>query len=491
MASRDRKDVFVNSNDFAAYVANVLDESGDEESDSEQDDMIHENNEMSDGTNDDSSDNESDDNPPKMADNDDLLDYEDEEQPDQTAVDGSAEGTLKKEVKGTYVSIHSSGFRDFLLKPEILRAIVDCGFEHPSEVQHECIPQAVLGMDILCQAKSGMGKTAVFVLATLQQLENTAENSVFVLVMCHTRELAFQISKEYERFSKYMPQIKVGVFFGGLPIQKDEEVLKNNCPHIVVGTPGRILALVRSKKLNLKNLKHFVLDECDKMLELLDMRKDVQEIFRDTPHSKQVMMFSATLSKEIRPVCKKFMQDPMEVYVDDEAKLTLHGLQQHYVKLKENEKNKKLFELLDILEFNQVVIFVKSVQRCMALSQLLTEQNFPAVAIHRGMIQEERLKKYQEFKDFQKRILVATNLFGRGMDIERVNIVFNYDMPEDSDTYLHRVARAGRFGTKGLAITFCSDETDAKILNNVQDRFDVNISELPEEIDLSSYIEGR
>uniref|UniRef100_A0A1B6J0Q9 RNA helicase n=1 Tax=Homalodisca liturata TaxID=320908 RepID=A0A1B6J0Q9_9HEMI len=244
-----------------------------------------------------------------MADNDDLLDYEDEEQPDQTAVDGSAEGTAKKEVKGTYVSIHSSGFRDFLLKPEILRAIVDCGFEHPSEVQHECIPQAVLGMDILCQAKSGMGKTAVFVLATLQQLENTAENSVFVLVMCHTRELAFQISKEYERFSKYMPQIKVGVFFGGLPIQKDEEVLKNNCPHIVVGTPGRILALVRSKKLNLKNLKHFVLDECDKMLELLDMRKDVQEIFRDTPHNKQVMMFSATLSKEIRPVCKKFMQD--------------------------------------------------------------------------------------------------------------------------------------------------------------------------------------
>lgn len=202
----------------------------------------------------------------------------------------------------------------------------------------------------------------------------------------------------------------------------------------------------------------------------------------------------------------------MEVYVDDETKLTLHGLQQHYVKLKENEKNKKLFELLDVLEFNQVVIFVKSVQRCMALAQLLTEQNFPAIGIHRGMGQEERLSRYQQFKDFQKRILVATNLFGRGMDIERVNIVFNYDMPEDSDTYLHRVARAGRFGTKGLAITFVSDEYveeqrpqnhfqlaneiffgfvfcrgDAKILNEVQDRFDVNISELPDEIDLSSY----
>ncbi|XP_013380238.1 spliceosome RNA helicase DDX39B [Lingula anatina] len=417
-----------------------------------------------------------------------LLDYEEEEADATTEAAGDA--PVKKDVKGTYVSIHSSGFRDFLLKPELLRAIVDCGFEHPSAVQHECIPQAILSMDILCQAKSGMGKTAVFVLATLQQLE-PVDGQVSVLVGCHTRELAFQISKEYERFSKYMSNIRVAVFFGGMPIKKDEEVLKKNCPHIVVGTPGRILALIRSKALNLKHIKHFILDECDKMLEQLDMRRDVQDIFRNTPHEKQVMMFSATLSKEVRPICKKFMQDPMEVYVDDDSKLTLHGLQQHYVKLKESEKNRKLFELLDLLEFNQVIIFVKSVQRCMALAALLVEQNFPAIAIHRAMTQEERLSRYQQFKDFQKRILVATNLFGRGMDIERVNIVFNYDMPEDSDTYLHRVARAGRFGTKGLAITLVSDESDAKILNDVQDRFEVNITELPDEIDLSSYIEGR
>jgi len=425
--------------------------------------------------------------------NEDLLDYEEEEQTEQTNGDVPAEnGTAAKKdtVKGTYVSVHSCGFRDFLLKPEILRAIVDCGFEHPSAVQHECIPQAVLGMDILGQAKSGMGKTAVFVLATLQQIE-PVDGQVSVLVMCHTRELAFQISKEYERFSKFTTGVKVGVFFGGLPIAKDEAVLKSNCPHVVVGTPGRILALVKTKKLVLKHLKHFILDECDKMLEQLDMRRDVQEIFRATPHEKQVMMFSATMSKEIRPVCKKFMQDPMEVYIDDEAKLTLHGLQQHYVKLKDSEKNRKLFELLDVLEFNQVVIFVKSVQRCVALAQLLIEQNFPAIAIHRGMTQEERLSRYQQFKDFQKRILVATNLFGRGMDIERVNIVFNYDMPEDTDTYLHRVARAGRFGTKGLSVTFVSDETDAKTLNAVQDRFEVDITELPDEIDLASYIEGR
>jgi len=137
-------------------------------------------------------------------------------------------------------------------------------------VQHECIPQAILGMDIVCQAKSGMGKTAVFVLATLQQLE-PVDGQVSVLVMSHTRELAFQVSKEYERFSKYLSNIKVAVFFGGLSVKKDEQVLKTNCPNIVVGTPGRILALARDKVLNLKHIKHFILDECDKMLEQLGM----------------------------------------------------------------------------------------------------------------------------------------------------------------------------------------------------------------------------
>jgi len=417
----------------------------------------------------------------------DLLDYDEEEQEVKDI-------KTKKDVKGSYVSIHSSGFRDFLLHPELLKAIVDCGFEHPSQVQNECIPQAVTGMDVVCQAKSGMGKTAVFVLATLQQLDKEKQDSAGgpqVLVMCHTRELAFQISKEYQRFSKYMEYIKVAVFFGGMPIDKDKKTLKENPPHIVVATPGRLKALIRDRSLNLKNIKHFVLDECDKMLDALDMRRDVQEIFRGTPHDKQVMMFSATLSKETREICKKFMQDPLEVFIDDEAKLTLDGLQQHYVKLGESEKNRKLFDLLDALEFNQVVIFVKSVQRCIALAKLLQEQNFPAVDIHRAMNQEERLKRYQAFKNFQKRILVATNLFGRGMDIERVNIVFNYDMPEDSDTYLHRVARAGRFGTKGLAVSFIADDEDEKIQKSVQERFEVTVTELPDEIDISTYIEGR
>ncbi|KAI8082574.1 ATP-dependent RNA helicase uap56 [Gilbertella persicaria] len=427
---------------------------------------------------------------------DDLIDYEEEDeqtlQQEATAQQGDSlavDEDDKKDKKGSYVGIHSTGFRDFLLKPELLRSIVDCGFEHPSEVQQECIPQSILGMDVLCQAKSGMGKTAVFVLATLQQLE-PINGEVSVIVLCHTRELAFQIKNEYARFSKYLPDIRTEVFYGGVPMTKDVEILKDKarCPHILVGTPGRVLALVRDKHLKLGAVKHFVLDECDKMLEQLDMRRDVQDIFRATPHHKQVMMFSATLAKEMRPVCKKFMQNPLEIYVDDEAKLTLHGLQQFYIKLEEKEKNRKLNDLLDTLEFNQVCIFVRSVARANELNRILSDCNFPSICIHSQMSQEERIKRYKSFKDFEKRIMVATDIFGRGIDIERVNIVINYDMPDSADSYLHRVGRAGRFGTKGLGITFVSDEKDTVVLNDVQSRFEINISPLPEEVDINTYM---
>jgi len=284
-----------------------------------------------------------------------------------------------------------------------------------------------------------------------------------------------------------MPDVKTAVFYGGVSIQSNYDTLKQPV-HVVVGTPGRVLALVREGKLNLKKIKHFVLDECDKMLESLDMRRDVQDIFRQTPHDKQVMMFSATLSKEMRAVCKRFMSNPLEIYVDDETKLTLHGLRQHYIKLLENEKNRKLNQLLDTLEFNQVCIFVKSVQRAIQLNKLLSECNFPSICIHSGMSQEERIERYKSFKDFHKRIMVATDIFGRGIDIERVNIVINYDMPDSADSYLHRVGRAGRFGTRGLAVTFVSSGEDSEVLNKVQERFEVNITEMPDEVEISSYM---
>ncbi|KAG8772135.1 Suppressor of the cold-sensitive snRNP biogenesis mutant brr1-1 [Serendipita sp. 407] len=206
-----------------------------------------------------------------MADPELLADYEDDEPEYPTAAGAGAVGAAGGEEteKKNYAGIHSSGFRDFLLKQELLRAISDLGFEHPSEVQQECIPQAILGMDVLCQAKSGHGKTAVFVLATLQQLDPT-ENKVSVIVLCHTRELAFQIKNEYSRFARYMPTVRTAVFYGGTPVQKDQELLKSaEVPHIIVATPGRLNALARDKSLNASGVKHFVLDECDKMLEQL------------------------------------------------------------------------------------------------------------------------------------------------------------------------------------------------------------------------------
>jgi len=413
-----------------------------------------------------------------------LTEYDSEE---ETLLEQKQQEAKKSD--DTYVAIHSSGFREFLLKPELLRAIADCGFEHPSEVQHECIPQAILGTDVICQAKSGMGKTAVFVLAVLQQLD-AVDGEVSCLVLCHTRELAYQICHEFDRFKKYLPTVKTAVLYGGIPVQTHRELLKNDPPHIVIGTPGRILQLSDEKALSLKSVKYFILDECDKMLESLDMRKDVQKIFRMTPHDKQVMMFSATLSETIRPVCKKFMHNPLEIYINDGAKLTLHGLKQYYVNLQESEKNRKLVDLLDALEFNQVVIFVRSVNRAAELNKLLQDCNFPSICIHRDLPQEERIDRYKKFKDFQARIMVATNIFGRGIDINRVNVVINYDMSENSDTYLHRVGRAGRFGTKGLGISFVSSKQDGDVLNEVQSRFVVSIPELPDEIDASTYMQS-
>lgn len=375
-----------------------------------------------------------------------------------------------------------------MLKPELLQAITDCGFEHPSEVQHECIPQALLGMDVICQAKSGMGKTAVFVLATLHQIQDPTV--VSCLVLCHTRELAFQIQREYERFGAFIPDLKSKVFFGGINIKLDIAILENDKPCIVVGTPGRILDLVvKRKKLDLSNCKHFVMDECDRMLSEADMRKDIQEIFKNTPHEKQVMMYSATLDPEVLPVCRKFCQDPLEILIDaTDTKLKLYGLTQFYCKLEESEKNRKLFDLLDNIEFNQVVIFVGKVARAVELNRLLQECNFPSTCIHSGMKQEVRLEKFKAFKAFKDRILVTTDLFARGIDIVQVNIVINYDFPKESEQYYHRVGRAGRFGTKGMAVSFISTDEDATEFQKIQDGFAVEIPELPAEIKQELYM---
>jgi len=443
-----------------------------------------------------------------------------------TKQEGNGEDSKAK----TEAAIRASGFRDFMLQEAIMKGIVECGFEHPSEVQHACIPQAILGTDILCQAKSGMGKTAVFVLSCLQLIaDKLSEKGVQVLVLGHTRELAYQIQHEFLRLGKNMEGLKIGAAYGGTSMDKDREMLKKNSPHILIGTPGRVLALMKPGKgapkpkkgkkdekkegeaeaekdeesvLSLAHLSHFIVDECDRVIDELDMRKDVQKIFIQTPKKKQVMMFSATMSDETRGICKKFMQVPHEIVVESEKKLTLDGLMQYTAALEEKQKNKKLIDMLDSLEFSQVVIFVSSVKRALALDGLLQECKFPSMTLHALPkefaykakdgeslgAEHGRIERLQMFKDFRKRILVTTDIFGRGMDVEKVNIVINYDMPQDSDMYLHRVGRAGRFGTKGLAVSYVSSDKDKEVMKQVQDRFEVEIPQMPAQVDTALYL---
>jgi len=413
-----------------------------------------------------------------------LVEYEDNENQEEAPEDAAG-----AEIKGSYAGASTASFQDMLLKNELMSAIRDAGFEHPSEVQHNAIPAAMTGQDVICQAKSGMGKTAVFVLATLQQID-PKDGQVDTVVLVHTRELAFQIASEFTRFSKYLKSsngVKIGVVYGGVPFEDDKTKLNKEKPHVLIGTPGRMMHLVREDVVDLTKVQRFIMDECDNILGELKMRRQLQEVFKATPKTKQVMLFSATISEETKKLCRKFTKNAEEIYVDD-SKLTLHGLQQYFVKLSESEKNRKLNDLLDALEFNQVVIFVKSRQRAAQLNKLLRKCAFPSECVYGSLSQTERLAVYQKFKNFKCRILVSTDLFGRGVDIEKVNIVINYDMPDDSDKYLHRVGRAGRFGTKGLGISFvCTDEEET-VLSTIQSRFEVKIEPLPNEVDTSTYM---
>jgi superfamily II DNA/RNA helicase len=380
-----------------------------------------------------------------------------------------------------------STFKDFLIQDELKKNIKDAGFEFPSDVQRQCLPHSLSGSDVLCQGKAGMGKTAIFIFTIINRiLKKEIKGEISCLVLCHTRELAYQISKEFARFSKDL-DIKTCLLIGGDNEKNQIQELKNK-PVVIIGTPGRILSLTKKKHLDLDNIQVFVIDECDKMLNALDMRADVQKIFKKTPCDKQVMMFTATLPEDTKVVCKKFMRKPVEIIVKEENKEHLEKLQQFYVKLKEEEKNKKLFDILDSVQFNQVIIFVNNIARCETLSDILEKNKFPAVAIHADLPQEERIKKFDRFKDFKTRIMVATELYGRGVDFLKVNFVINYDMSTDAEAYVHRVGRAGRFGSKGITITFLASEDDQKVFDDLLKKYpNIKADVLPEVIDKSIY----
>ncbi|KAM0675477.1 Suppressor of the cold-sensitive snRNP biogenesis mutant brr1-1 [Gurleya vavrai] len=373
--------------------------------------------------------------------------------------------------------VSTAYFKDFLLRDELLQSIQDVQFEHPSEVQQKCIPRAMLGADILCQAKSGTGKTAVFVLASLHQLQ-PIEKETSILVIVHTKELALQVKNEYARFINHFSKINVEEFYGGRSIEEDVKRLENGAPTIFIGTAGRTLDLLQRRMIYFRHVKHFIIDEVDECFSDLGMRFDIQRILYKTPLKKQTMMFTATLSQEMKKDCLKFLTDPHVVLVGEESKLTLHGLSQSYALVADENKFSMLENILDSSEFVQMVIFVRDKFRAKNLANLMARKGFPSIDIHSDMTTEERMKRYQRFKEVKDRILVTTNLMARGIDFQDVNLVINYDMPESAETYLHRVGRAGRFETKGTAITFVESAADTTVLNDVQSRFEVSINNI-------------
>jgi ATP-dependent RNA helicase UAP56/SUB2 len=401
----------------------------------------------------------------------------------------------------------AANFKDFLLKPEILKAIQDSGFEHPSKVQEEAIPMAMMGHDCVVQAKSGMGKTLVFCSAILNRLDLSKNAGLQALVLVHTRDMVHQIASDFGRFSAHMSgedgTVRVQMVIGGVDKRNQRAALKENNPHIIVASPGRMAELVGDDAIDLSGITMLAIDEVDCMLEKSDMREQVQKIFLKTPRKKQTMVLSATLAEDIKPTVMKFVRNPKEILLEPD-KLTLHGLKQFYCKVDDNKKNRKLIALLDSLKFNQVMVFVSSTRRADALNQILNDQEFPSTTLHGKMDVESRKETFKNFKKgLDKRIMVTTDVCARGVDMEKVNIVFNYDFPDAkradekpqltpeevaADTYLHRVGRAGRFGNRGLAISFIQSEEDQKIFDIVQSRFKVQIEELPETIDPSAHM---
>ncbi|KAL0228676.1 hypothetical protein GEMRC1_013296 [Eukaryota sp. GEM-RC1] len=339
--------------------------------------------------------------------------------------------------------------------------------------------QVTLGHDVLGQAKSVMGNTALFVLVILQHvIAANSDTDIVAVVITHTREMAQQIQSQFQRVGN-LANITVAAVHEGTCYEVSKQTIDQMKPQILVGTSERLAEFVK-KGLRLDKVKHFVVDEADKVIEHSDMRADLQTIFKATPKNKQTMMFSAALCQENLETCKLLMENRIIIPVNEDKKLKLHlnGLLHYFINVDSRKKSEKLMNLLGVLKFNQVVIFVNGSSRARALSRVMRNHSFPALIVHGDMIQEMRFLVYHDFKNARARILIATDLAGRGFVVEKVNVVINYDMPSDSDSYLHRVGRAGRFASKGLAILFSSTEDDKSVLNDVQSTLAIKMNEL-------------
>ena len=362
------------------------------------------------------------------------------------------------------------------IKKDLLRGIYGHGFESPSPIQKKAIIPMVKGNDIVAQAQSGTGKTGAFAISTLQLIDCN-ENKTQAIILAPTRELSMQIKQVIVSLGEYFDNLRVQLLVGGTSVEEDLNNLKNNTPHVVVGCPGRTHDMMKRNYLVSKHIKLIILDEADEML-CIGFKDQVYTIFQYLNKDVQVGLFSATLPIEINSLTDKFMRDPIKILVKSEM-LTLEGISQYYIALDDDDqKFMAVKDLFNTISMSQCIIYCNSVKRVQELHDAMNEENYPVCCIHSSMEKDERTQAYKEFKSGKHRVLISSNVTARGIDIQQVSTVINFDISKDVHTYLHRIGRSGRWGRKGVGINFIT-KRDVKILKAIERHYGTQIQELP------------
>ncbi|MDI3317202.1 MAG: DEAD/DEAH box helicase [Bacillota bacterium] len=339
-------------------------------------------------------------------------------------------------------------FSELHLKPELVQGITAMGFETPTPIQSEALPIALEGRDLIGQAQTGTGKTAAYGIPILQRLE--PNRPVQALILCPTRELAIQVAEELTRIGRFLPARALPVY-GGQAIERQIHALRQG-PPIVVGTPGRLLDHLRRGTLSLDAVRFLVLDEADEMLDM-GFIDDVEAILAETPPEHQTMLFSATVPEPVERLARRFLRDPARVRVAGTT-LTVPVVEQYWVEVRDREKLEALCRFVDVEDPGMALVFCRTKRGVDELADHLQERGYSAQALHGDLSQRERDRVMAQFRSGQLEILVATDVAARGLDIEGVDYVFNYDIPQDPEVYVHRVGRTARAGRSGVAITF-------------------------------------
>lgn len=387
---------------------------------------------------------------------------------------GPAEQTKEEKIRLDYDNTLSPSFEDLNLKDALLRGIYALGFEQPSIIQQKAILPLIHKHDVIAQAQSGTGKTATFSIGMLNRIDEN-QHQTQGLVLAHTRELALQIYTVMRGLSQYM-DVSYNLSVGGTQIRDNiDELLRN--PTIVIGTPGRVLDMINKKALNTRTLKLLIIDEADEMLSKI-FSNQIYDIFRFLPNEIQVGLFSATMTPEFFKLSGCFMRDPVKILVKNEE-LTLEGIRQFYINLeKPDYKFDTLCDIYAACTISQTIIYCNARRSVDVLTKQLTDAEFSVECIHGDMSQEERNKIMKDFRDGICRVLISTDLLSRGIDVQQVSLVINYDLPNNIESYIHRIGRSGRFGRKGTAINFVTSY-DVKKMEDIEQYYSTQAEELP------------